>query len=126
MNKTTFIKSTLPEDNIFGQCTFSVSAAGIVAGIAGVASVAAAAVVVDAENYKRRDYKRPEIIIVAEHSIDLLMYFSVGKRFPPSSVSYYAKTGFRVTIALLFHFYCISVQNQNSEKEKNILYNKDV
>ena len=92
----------MPEDNIFGQCPFSVSAAGIVAGIAGIA---AAAVGVDAENYKRRDYKRPEIIIIAEHSIDLLMYFSVGRRFPPSSVSYYAKTDFRVTMDLLFPFY---------------------
>lgn len=116
----------MPEDNIFGQCTFSVSAAGIIAGIASIASVTAAAVVVDAENYKRRDYKRPEIIIIAEHSIDLLMYFSVGKRFPPSSVSYYAKTGFRVTIVLLLPFYRISIQKPNSEKEKNILYNKDV
>ena len=64
----------MPEDSIFGQCPFSVSAAGIVAGIAGIA---AAAVGVDAENYKRRDYKRPEIIIIAEHSID--RQFAAGR-----------------------------------------------
>ena len=107
----------MPEDKIFGQCTFSVSAAGIVAGIADVASVAAA-VVVDAENYKRRDYKRPEIIIVAEHSIDLLMYFSVGKRFPPSSVSYYAKTGFRVTPVLHCPFTAYRFKTRTPKKKK--------
>lgn len=109
----------MPEDNIFGQCPFSVSAAGIVAGIAGVA---AAAVGVDAENYKRRDYKRPEIIIIAEHSIDLLMYFSVGKRFPPSSVSYYAKTGFRVTIALRFLFLRQTSFKHRTPKKKKTYY----
>jgi len=113
----------LPEDSIFGQCPFSVSAAGIVAGIAGIA---AAAVGVDAENYKRRDYKRPEIIIIAEHSIDLLMYFRSAGVFRRPQFHTMQKRIFVSRWIYSFLFTADFVQKQNSEKEKNILYNKDV